>query len=171
MILVQGAQLLSSIIEAPNFRVSNDVSNTSLLDLNRTNTTISSSLDDTAAVITRIAIESGTDSDRQKQKKIKKEPPKDDSDMVETNPKKSKAKVGLREVKTEIVVQRSARGRMIKPRMQTWAGERIIYDIDGNPICASSVTTRAFNESESSEKMVGSCYSFSRPALIILTPV
>jgi len=149
------------IITVPNLRTSNDISNTSLFDLNRTNTTnttISSSLDDTAAVITRIA-ESGTDSDGQgRTKKIKKEMLKDDSEMeAVTTPKESTAKVTLREVKKEILVQRSARGRMIKPRMQTWAGERIVYDIDGNPICASSVTTRAFNESESSEKMVGTC--------------
>lgn len=84
---------------------------------------------------------------------------------VKATPKSSKAEsiflpdtnagrevVPVRKASDSFYISRS--GRVIKPRLQKSEGERISYDIYGNPIAAYCVITKAPNKPDYSEKLV-----------------
>lgn len=70
--------------------------------------------------------------------------------------------------KNEDGLQVSRSGRIIKPRLQKSGGERIAYDIYGNPIGAYCVTTHAPNKPNYSEKLVNLFLYFNIYTILIL---
>ncbi|KAI1716031.1 SANTA (SANT associated) domain-containing protein [Ditylenchus destructor] len=48
-------------------------------------------------------------------------------------------------------------GRVLKQPLQSWTGERIVYDVDGNPVAAHAPTTKAPSRPDVDERLAAIC--------------
>lgn len=49
-------------------------------------------------------------------------------------------------------------GRVLKQPLQSWTGERIVYDVDGNPVAAHAPTTKAPSKPDVDERLVSATF-------------